>query len=300
VGAGLLLDRAEAGGWILRAFAALFAASLVFRAASTAFLARHGEPVPIPPGFRRYTRGGLMRAGPSRRLLLHLLAFQGSVWIAAPFFTPYMLGPLGLDAGRYMVLLAVAFLARIAAYPILGRVLGRVGPGRMLLGAGLGIVPLAWLWTVSDAFPYLVALQVVAGFVWGAHELAVLILFFETIDHAHRTAVLTLYNVANAAAMAGGTAIGAVLLGRFGTDAAGYALVLGASSVARGFSMLWVPGIRTVVSDAVVPAIRTLAARPGVGSVDRPVLGSLDPSPVGAPGPDRAAERGGSDAGPGA
>jgi hypothetical protein len=76
-----------------------------------------------------------------------------------------------------------------------------------------------------------------------------------------------------------------VLLDRFGTDAAGYAVVLGASSVARGVSMLWVPGIRTVVTDAVVPAIRTLAARPGVGGVDRPVLGSLDPPPDDADAP---------------
>ena len=40
-----------------------------------------------------------------------------------------------------------------------------------------------------------------AGAAWGAYELALVLLFFETIPEAERTSLLTLYNVANSAAL---------------------------------------------------------------------------------------------------
>ena len=50
----------------------------------------------------------------------------------------------------------------------------------MLWIGAVGIVPLAGGWWVSSNFLYLMALQLVGGASWGAYELAVFLLFFET------------------------------------------------------------------------------------------------------------------------
>ena len=53
---------------------------------------------------------------------------QAATHLAAPFFTPYMLGPLDLSYVEFMTLTAAAFVARIAVLPLLGRVAARRGP----------------------------------------------------------------------------------------------------------------------------------------------------------------------------
>ena len=51
----------------------------------------------------------------------------------------------------------------------------------------IGIVPLPALWLVSDALPYLIAIQVVAGVAWAALEYATQLSFFESLDERDRT-----------------------------------------------------------------------------------------------------------------
>ena len=58
----------------------------------------------------------------------------------------------------------------------------------------------------SGSFPYLVGIEILAGGVWAAYELATLLLFFETIPTEKRVGVLTAFNLANAAAVVIGSA----------------------------------------------------------------------------------------------
>jgi MFS family permease len=203
-----------------------------------------------------------------------MIALQVSVFIAAPFFTPYMLGPLRLSYVEYTILTAAVFGARVAVFPLLGRLAHRFGARFLLNLGGLGVAPLAVLWLVSDAFAYLLVLQLLAGVVWGAYELATMLLFFETMPRSERLSLLTFFNVANAVALVFGSLLGGALLGVLGESPNAYAALFAISSalrIASALLLLRLSGRRVPVRPV---ATRTVAVRPGLGALQRPVLSS--------------------------
>jgi MFS family permease len=231
------------------------------------------------------TPGGVApaRVPGNRRLIGYLLALQVGVQIAAPYFTPYMLGAsaLHLSYAAYMTLIAASFVSKILALPWLGHLAARHGARRVLRFAGLSVVPLPALWTISNHYEFLVAIQLVSGIAWGAHELATFLLFFDAIRPEERTRVLTWVNLGNSLALAVGASVGAMLLRGHGVDFAGYAILFWVSASARAASLpllAWIPDARR--STAPPPVAEILAARPADGSIDQPVLADRPDSPL--------------------
>jgi MFS family permease len=280
----LVVGLAAAGWWLemgsrsddrVRFFAVVFAAAMLARLLSATLLARQSEPLPVPIGDTRITPGALredLLGGGHGKLLLYLLVFQLAVWVVAPYFTPYMLGPLELSYLEFMLLTGAAFVARIALMPWLGHFAHVYGTRRLLWLGSIGIVPLPAMWLVSEHFAWLLFLQVLGGFAWGAFELATLLSFFEHIPIERRTALLSVYNVANAVAIVAGGAIGGVLLGGAGVAGAGYTLLLVGSTVLRALALPLLRGAADSHPPAVPPPLRTLTVRPSSGGLQRPVL----------------------------
>jgi MFS family permease len=272
---GLILDRGRADGWPFVAFALIFTMALGSRVVSVAYLAAQSEPQPAPIGETRISPDVIrshIRTGSHARLLLYLLVFQLSVWVAAPYFTPYMLGPLDLSYAEFTWLTASAFLARVLVLPTLGRVARRFGTRRLLATASLGIVPLPALWLVSDSFVWLFLLQLLSGAAWAGFELASLLSFFERIPAHGQASVLTVYNLANALAIVGGSAIGGWLLSFDGPGVDGFVIVLIVSCVARLASLSLLRGVSETAEPDEIPSLRTLSVRPSTGGVQRPIL----------------------------
>lgn len=244
IGAGLALDRGRAHDSELRVFALLFAAACAARWVSAAFLDRQSE---IPGQSQReqplrwpvVARG--LRRGAAGRLLAYLLAMNFTVHLAGPFFTPYMLGPLAFSYAEFMALTAATFVSRILVLPGLGRWAERHGAGRLLAYGALGIVPLPALWLVSQDFAYLFALQLVAGVAWAAVELATLLAFFERIEEAERTAILSLFNLASSLALVAGAALAAQLFVVLGQSVDAYEALFVLSTLGRAaaVALLW-------------------------------------------------------------
>lgn len=277
---GEVLRRSGGSDVALEGYAGIFLFAFAARLVSVGYLARQSEPRPVPIGETRIAPSALRehtRSGGHGRLLAYLLAFQLSVWMAAPFFTPYMLGPLELDYREFALLTGTAFLARILALPFLGRLARARGTLRVLWLGSMGIVPLPLLWLVSDAFPWLLALQLGSGFAWGAFELSALLSFFEHIPERARTSILSAYNLANAAAIAGGSALGVLIFEYADLDAAVYPLLFCVSSGARLLSLGLLRGVADVhPASATPPPLRTLGLRPSAGALQRPILAGLD------------------------
>lgn len=275
--AGIILHYGAGRVRPMLAFGVLFALAAAARLASSRFLAAHGEPRPAsefhagrsPFRFFRRLEGG------GHRLLLYMLYLQASVQIAAPFFTPYMLGPLNLSYGHYTTLIATSFVARIVALPALGKLAQSAGPGRLLRVGGLGIIPLPALWLLSHSFSYLVMLQIASGVAWAAYELATLLAFFEGIHERERTGVLTLFNLANAVAIVSGSLVAAAIFKLLGSTPSVYPVLFMVSALAR-VGGIWllrrVPAMAVPVEPV---ALRTLAVRPSAGAIDRPILPAL-------------------------
>lgn len=288
LGAGAVLEWASGEGWTLAGFAVVFAGACGFRVISAVFIARQREPAiqPVWGDAPVSLKAIVARFGRSDgRLLVYMLMVQTATHLAAPYFTPFMLKQLQLPYLSYVSLLAVAFLAKIAVLPMAGRLAHRLGARRLLWLGGSGIVPLAVLWNVSDSVPYLMSIQVLGGVAWGCYELATFLLLFEAIPDHERTSVLTSFNLANAAAVAIGSIVGGWLLTALGGDRAAYLVLFAVSSGARALSL---PLLTRVVDLPRLPewiALRPLAVRPSAGSIDRPILSTMQgtgPSAEGA------------------
>lgn len=286
---GALLQAGVRLGMRLEAFATIFLIAALCRMVSAAFLASQSEPTPPDDNHRHVPVMELverLRGRSDGRLLRYLLAVQTAVQLSGPYFSPYMLGQLRLSYTSYMALLAAAFLAKIIALPILGRIAHRFGSGQLLWVGGLGIVPVSALWIFSTSMSYLVCVQILSGFMWAAYELAMFLLFFESIPAEERTSVLTTFNFANAIATAAGSLIGGAILSALGKDMSDYLILFGISSCARLLTVLWLARVRHgAVEPPSIHAVstRTLAVRPGDGSIDRPILPSMAENAYGGP-----------------
>jgi MFS family permease len=279
VAAGAILERGSERFGGTTAFGLLFAAAAAARLVSARFLARQSEPEGLATSHRSLTLAEIrreLRGREAKRVLLYLLGMQVAVQISAPYFTPFMLGPLALPYASFTALLATSFGARILVLPWLGRLARARGAGWMLRAGALAIVPLPPLWLVSDSFAYLIALQTCAGIAWGALELATLLAFFEALEPEERTSVLTLYNLANAVALAAGALLGAALFRGMGGGFEGFAAIFAVSALGR---LLTLPLLVRVGGSGRAPAgleLPTIAVRPSIGAVQRPVLPGAD------------------------
>lgn len=279
----------ETATWTLAAFAALLVVSALCRFTSAGFLSRQSDPhrgrlQDEHVSFATWARR--LRSDAGARLVAYLLAVQVAVQISGPFFTPFMLSKshLGMSYVQYMLLLGIAFLAKVVSLRLWGRLAQRFGARRLLWIGGTAIVPVAGLWVVTSNYWFLAGVQVLSGAAWAAYELAMLLMFFETIPHRERTSVLTIYNLGNAVALVVGALIGAALLKLMGEATTTYLLLFGVSTAARLSTVVLlarVPDLRFQVRPA---EVRTIAIRPSAATVDRPILSSIDDADESADG----------------
>ena len=262
----------------LLVFAVLFSMACVCRIASAAFLASQTEPQPLPPDrqrvpvleqLRRY------RHSAGGRLLLYIIVVQFGVWITGPYFAPYMNRKLLFSYSDYAVLIAFSFVFKIMALPLCGRLAKRWGARRLLTLGGIGIVPLAGMWSVSDNYAWLCVTQVIAGVSWAAYELAFFLLFFESIPAKERVSVLTLFNLLNSLALAAGAMIGGMILHYAGETPAAYHALFTISSGWRALALivLWRVPFIDVPVDSVSMQIEELS--PTGELLDGPILSSM-------------------------
>ncbi len=219
--AGVSLQYGAHAGRLLDVFGFVFLAAGLCRLVSAGFISSQSEPVPPGDDHRRVSLGEFIwriHVSGEGRVLVYLLTVQTAAQICGPYFTPYMLGPLGLSYAQYVALVATAFGAKVISLPAMGALAHRFGARRMLAWGGVAIIPLSSFWIVSDNFYYLMGVQLVAGLAWAAYELAMFLLFFETMPAEERTSLLTTYNLAHAAATATGSLVGGAILLHMGPD----------------------------------------------------------------------------------
>jgi len=262
----------------LLAFGGLFLVGCICRCTSAFFLRRTSEPVPPDENHRHVSVLEFLRRfrhGREGRLLIYLLSVQAAAMVAGPYFTPYMLKVLKFPYGEYVILIGVAFATKVVALPHCGRLAHHFGARRLLWLGGVGIVPVAGLWLVSTNFYWLVFVQILAGLTWAGYELAMFLLFFETIDAAERTSVLTTFNLGNAMATVAGSLLGGGLLAWFGKSPEMYLILFFLSSLARFLTLGLLFRVPEYKLDAQPLATRTIGVRAADVSLDQPILPSI-------------------------
>lgn len=241
IAGGLSLQYGKAQGNVLILFAIIFGIAGACRLLSARFLSGQTEPVSIHGRQKHVAFTELItriRAGGSEGLLLYFLAVQIAVQISGPYFSPFMLRQLKISYLHFVALLATSFVAKILALPACGRLAAHFGARRLLWLGGIGIMPVSGLWLYANSFWALAAVQFLAGAVWAAYELAMFLLFFETVRREERTSILTLFNLANSVALVIGAIIGGVVLKLLGQSRETYLFLFALSSFARAATLL--------------------------------------------------------------
>lgn len=277
VGGGYLLHLAEHSQLgAASGFAAIFALAAASRLVSTALLGQQFEPPSAnpPPPVRTFALLRRVRREPVARVVALIISLHASVYVAAPYFTPYMLEHLALSYGEFTFLNAAVVVARLGSSSYWGRMARSYGNRRTFQVAAFLIIPLAGFWAISSNFYFLIVLQLLAGFAWAGFELMIVLSFLDTTDEGTRARVLSIYNLLNGIGIVVGSLVGGALLYAF--DEAGFVTVFLVSSVLRAGAVLAFArgaGIRRPVEhDFEDVLIRVISFRPGQGQGLRPVV----------------------------
>jgi MFS family permease len=267
--------------WGVRSYAVLFAAAALARIVSTAYLALQSEPRPLPIRQRSVgTRELARRAmhGPDGRLILYLVSMSVALQVAQPFLNPFMLVHIGLEEDLYALMLAAPLLGRAIAMPHLGALAQRRGARHVLMIGGVGLIPFAANWLVTDSVVFLFATQLVSGAFWAAHELGLFLMLLDTTRPEERTSVIAKYQLLNSLAMGCGTLLGALGLHLLDSSWTAYAVVFGASTLLRLAAMPLL--LRTHPGSAHAPHVelQTMAVRPSGEAIDEPIVATLPDS----------------------
>lgn len=236
LGGGELLQYGKTYGIELRIFLALFALAGLCRFCSVLCLMAKSErqrPERTLKAIDLSELRGMWKRGASGPLLAYLWIMYATAQIAGPFFTPYLLKDMGASYREYTLVLGMSILAKALVMPFAARFANKYGVRALLILSGVVLIPLPALWLVSRDIWFLLFVQTAAGLSWGAFELAIMLIFIETIPVERRTNVLTLYNLGYALASVLGSLLGGWLLVTFGTSTTGYFVVFALSGVGR-------------------------------------------------------------------
>jgi MFS family permease len=233
LGGGVLLTSADAAGRTALGFVLVFGLAGLLRAVGTGLLIgvperdrnRQGPPI-------RALLHELQTSVKFRRLALYLWALHFSTWVAAPFFLPYMLRDLRFDYELVGLLVAVPAVVKVATLRAWGRLADRIGPGPLLRRAGWWLLPVSGLWLVSENVWWIVGIQIYAGVVWGALELAQASSLLQTTRG--REGLVGLFNFVDGGAMILGSLTGGIIAAAAERSiGAGFLVAIAVSTVMR-------------------------------------------------------------------
>jgi MFS family permease len=178
--------------------------------------------------------------------VLYASVFSFAVNLSASYFTPYMLEELNLSYLEFMALIAVMVGTKFLAAPVWGRWIDRSGSRKPLVAACAVFCLPPLLWTVSQSYPYLIALQIVAGVAIGGFELGSFNFLLENTAPRDRTRFVAYYEVLTGIGVVAGAVAGGLIL-RYAAfqGLAPYFAVFLASGLLRVFvSALLLPRLR--------------------------------------------------------
>ena len=235
LGGGLFLDAIEADQAARYGFSVLFLVAAVGRSISAWHLYRMHDPV-VKDGSaeeRAYKRTlrSIRHAftNPTfRNFTLFMAGLQGTVAIAAPFFSVYMLRDLHYNYIELTTNLASSISAQFLTLSMWGQISDRFGNRLIMAATSLVIPALPVLWMVSENYWYLLIVQALAGIAWGGFSLSTGNYLYDLRPHhSHLATYSALQSMMSAAAVLAGALTGGYLAGILPTsiELLGYELI---------------------------------------------------------------------------
>jgi hypothetical protein len=245
--AGLAIQASSRSGYELFCFGALLLAAAGSRYYSTYMLGRKSEheswvvlAAPTKAELTRHSSTEWNREEVTRVAWLAIPYFAAThfaIFIAGPYYAPFMLRNMQLNYLHFMFLIVLSFVGRVFMLRWTGRLAKRHGTGWVLMLGSAGLVPLAGLWYFHDSFLLLCCLQLISGAAWGCYEYGVMMLLVEKVTGPKRLAILSWINSFNGLGMVAGMLVGGSLLRYFGEGDSTFMMIFILSSIFRLLSL---------------------------------------------------------------
>ena len=158
-------------------FVLIFAVALLGSAGSSVFLALktdvpHREPRNSGEGLLEFS-AGLGRSSFGRFVLFNFLLHFG-VFLAGPFFVPYMLNTLHFSYLQFMAATSLVVALKFATMPLWGELSDRYGNRKVLALASIMIAGLPFTWIAGRSFWWICLVQGLGGVAWAGFDIAAL------------------------------------------------------------------------------------------------------------------------------
>jgi len=206
---GIILHFSSAD--IFLGFSIIFGGAMLFRLVSWYFLSRMYEPpLPKSKGNHRSLFNLASKLGSSNlgRFIIFVSLFYFAIYMAAPFFSIFMLRNLEFSYLTYVALIATCVLSNLTFLTFWGKIGDRAGNIKVLKITSFMIPLVPLLWIVSHQFYYLIMVQIFSGFVWGGFSLASVNFLYDASPPENRTRWIALFNAASGSAICLGALLG--------------------------------------------------------------------------------------------
>lgn len=198
-------------------FFLLFFLSALTRGISGYFIHRmYDIPLRVLPE-RRFSYFAFIKRLPESNFVKFTIFVAGmnfATFIAAPFFSVYMLRDLKFAYSTYTLITTSSTLASLLTLPFWGNYADRYGNARILKASSLLIPLIPLLWLLSPNPVYLIFLNAFAGYAWSGFNLCAINFIFDAASPEVRTRCLGYFNFTNGVAIFFGGLIGGYLATR--------------------------------------------------------------------------------------
>ncbi len=148
------------------------------------------------------------------RFVFFVAGITFATQLSAPYFSVFQLRDLHFNYLQYMLLQFCSVGTGLLSAPIWGKHADIVGNAKILKITGFFIPFIPLLWLVSRSLPYLVAVELTAGFMWGGFNLCAVNFVLDAVSAPKRVRCLAYFNLINGAAVCAGALLGGFLAER--------------------------------------------------------------------------------------
>ncbi len=207
-----LFQRVHHVGW---GFAVLFSIACCARLASAWLLGLHHDPPYHPTPDSYFSFWDFIRRMPRSnyaRFALFYACMMGSICVASPFFTVYMLRDLHWSYAKFTLNSAAFQATQFLLIRWWGRIGDRHGNRVVIVTTSFMLPILPCLWTLSSNYYYLLLVQCVSGVCWSGFTLAAQNFTFDAVSPLKRARITSYSTLLNGIfTVLGGTLLGAWL-----------------------------------------------------------------------------------------
>ncbi len=215
-------------GWVLgfsdtlAGFALIFLAAFALQDVGLYFLLKVPEPPsPNHKGHRVSLNFSeflsTMKKTNFKHFMLYAMVFDFSVYLAAPFFTVYMISELQISYWWFAVVSSASAVAGMLSQKYWGKISDKYGDRNVMMICAMlaSLVPLIFIF--SRDVPLLVAANIFSGFAWAGLDLVTFNFLLDSSPPVKRPLFISNYQFFDGLAVAGGSIVGGILISFIGT-----------------------------------------------------------------------------------